>query len=300
MSKSLLFEPLTIGHVTLSHRVIMSSLTRLRADVNHNPTRLMMEYYLQRASTPGTLIIAESCAISPVHGGMGYSSAIFSEEQVAGWKEIVDAVHAKGCYMYCQICAFGRAASPDAAKAEGFTIKGPSAIAAEGYGTPEEMTAEDIQHTIDAFAQAARNARRAGFDGVEICAANGYLLDEFIQDVSNQRTDASGGTIENRNRLTVEGAQAVADAIGKERVGVKISPWSTFQSMRMADPIPQFINLVTKLNNIGISFLNTIESRVSGIDYTDGTEKVDWAQDSRLSSTSVNIRFRTKQSLNHL
>ncbi|KAJ3496024.1 hypothetical protein NLG97_g2970 [Lecanicillium saksenae] len=279
MSKSLLFEPLTFGHVTLSHRIIMSSLTRLRADVNHVATPLMKEYYLQRASTPGTLIIAESCAISHIHGGMGYSSAIFSEEQIAGWRDIVDAVHAKGCYMYCQISAFGRAASPDAAKAEGFTIKGPSAIAAEGYSTPEEMTAEDIKYTIDAFAQAAKNARLAGFDGVEIYAANGFLLDEFIQDVSNQRTDAYGGSIENRNRLAVQVTQAVADTIGKERVGIKISPWSTYQSMRMADPVPQFKDLITKVNKIGISFLNTIESRVSGVDNTNGTEKVDWAQD---------------------
>ena len=279
MSNSLLFKPLKIGHVTLSHRVIMSSLTRLRADANHVATPLMKEYYLQRASTPGTLIMAESCAVSAAHGGMVHSSAIETEEQIAAWKDIVDAVHAKGCFMYCQLSAFGRAASPDVAKEENFTVKGPSAIAAEGYSAPEEMTTEDIQNTIKAFAQAAKNASRAGFDGVEIYIANGYLLDEFVQDVSNQRTDSYGGSIENRNRLPVEVVQAVADAVGPERVGIKISPWSTFQSMRMENPIPQFKDLVTKVNSIGISFLNMIESRVSGIDYTDGTEKIDWAQD---------------------
>ncbi len=278
-SNALLFKPLKFGHVELKHRVIMSSLTRLRADKNHAATDLMKEYYLQRASAPGTLIIAESNAVSVEHGGMAYSSAIFSDEQVKAWSSIVDAVHKKGSYMYCQISAFGRAALPAAAEEEGFVIKGPSAIAAEGGPVPQEMTKEDIRRTVDAFVHAARNAMRAGFDGVEIYAANGYLLDEFIQDVSNQRTDEYGGSIENRNRLVVEVAQAVADAVGPERVGVKLSPWSTFQSMRMENPIPQFTDLVRKLNDIGLGFLNFIESRVSGIDYTDGTEKVDWAWD---------------------
>lgn len=162
------------------------------------------------------------------------------------------------------------------AEAEGFTVKGPSTIAAEGCPAPEAMTLQDMEDTKAAFVAAAQNAMRAGFDGVEIYAANGYLLDTFIQDVSNQRTDAYGGSIENRSRLPVEVTQAVAAAIGAEKVGVKLSPWSTFQSMRMEQPIPQFTDLVKKLNDINIGFLNIIESRVSGIDYTDGTEKVDW------------------------
>ncbi|CEJ94900.1 hypothetical protein VHEMI10407 [[Torrubiella] hemipterigena] len=275
-TSSKLFRPLKFAHVDLKHRIIMSSLTRLRADANHVATPLMKEYYLQRASIPGTLIIAESCAVSPEHGGMVHSSAIFSDEQVAAWKDIVDAVHDKGCFMYAQISAFGRAADPTTAEAEGFKVKGPSAIAADGGIVPLEMTQEDIHNTVTTFTRAAQNAIRAGFDGVEIYAANGYLLDTFIQDVSNQRSDAYGGSIENRNRLVVQVTQAVADAVGPERVGVKLSPWSTFQSMRMKDPIPQFKDLVTKLNGIQIGFLNLIESRVSGIDYTDGTEKVDW------------------------
>lgn len=275
-STSNLFKPFKFGHVELKHRIIMSSLTRLRADANHAATPMMKEYYLQRASVPGTLIIAESSAVSPEHGGMPHSSAIFSEDQVAAWKDIVDAVHTKGCFMYAQISAFGRAADPATAAAEGFKVKGPSAIASEGGLVPEAMTLQDIKQTVTAFTTAAQNAIRAGFDGVEIYAANGYLLDTFIQDVSNQRTDEYGGSIENRNRLVVEVAQAVADAVGAERVGVKLSPWSTFQSMRIEEPIPQFTALVKQLNQLQIGFLNLIESRVAGIDYTDGTEKVDW------------------------
>ncbi|PTB63272.1 hypothetical protein BBK36DRAFT_1126757 [Trichoderma citrinoviride] len=163
------------------------------------------------------------------------------------WRPIVDAVHKKGGFMYLQLMAFGRAAQPLAAEEDGFTIKGPSAIPFEGGATPEEMTAEDIKSTIEDY------------------------------DVSNKRTDEYGGSIENRNRLVVEIAQAASAAIGAERVGIKLSPWSEFQGMRMENPIPQFTDLIKRINSLGLGYLNLIESRVSGVDYTDGTEKLDWA-----------------------
>ncbi|KAL6691359.1 hypothetical protein J3F84DRAFT_386937 [Trichoderma pleuroticola] len=283
---SLLFTPLKLGKVELSHRVVLSALTRLRADKNHVATDLMKEYYLQRTSIPGGLIIAESASIAKHHGGMSYTSAIWGEEHIQGWKPIVDAVHNKGSFMYLQLMAFGRAAQRSAAEEDGFKIKAPSAILFEGSETPEEMTVEDIKSTVQDYVQAAKNAMRAGFDGVELYAANGYLLDQFIQDVSNQRTDEYGGSIENRNRLIIEVAQAVADTIGAERVGIKLSPWSDFQGMRMENPIPQFTDLIRRLNNIGIGYLNLIESRVSGIDYTDGTEELGHGQ----SGTGPSLR----------
>ncbi|RFU81394.1 aldolase-type tim barrel [Trichoderma arundinaceum] len=274
---SLLFKPLKLGNVELSHRVVLSALTRLRADKNHVATDLMKEYYLQRASIPGGLIIAESAAVAKHHGGMSYTSAIWGEEHVQGWKPIADAIHTRGGFIYLQLMAFGRAAQLKAAEEDGFTIKGPSAIPFEGGSVPKEMTKEDIKNTIRDFIHAAKNAMRAGFDGVEIYAANGYLLDQFIQDVSNQRTDEYGGSIENRNRLVVEIVQAVSDTIGAQRVGIKLSPWSDFQGMRMEHPIPQFTDLILQIKAVGIGYLNFIESRVSGIDYTDGTESLDWA-----------------------
>ncbi|KAH0493349.1 hypothetical protein TgHK011_000023 [Trichoderma gracile] len=274
---SLLFTPLKLGKIELSHRVALSALTRLRADKDHVATDLMKEYYLQRTSLPGGLLIAESASVAKHHGGMPHTSAVWGEEHVQGWKLIVDAVHQRGCFMYLQLMAFGRAAQPLAAEEDGFIIKGPSAIPFEGGAMPEEMTAEDIKNTIEDYVQAAKNAMRAGFDGIELYAANGYLLDQFIQDVSNKRADEYGGSIENRNRLVVEIVQAVSDAIGADRVGIKLSPWSDFQGMRMEEPIPQFTDLIKRINNIGIGYLNLIESRVSGVDYTDGTEKLDWA-----------------------
>ncbi|KAK1240361.1 hypothetical protein MKX07_004389 [Trichoderma sp. CBMAI-0711] len=253
---SLLFTPLKLGKIELSHRVVLSALTRLRADKNHVATDLMKEYYLQRTSLPGGLIIAESTSVAKHHGGMSYTSAIWGEEH---------------------LMAFGRAAQPLAAEEDGFMIKGHSAIPFEGGATPEEMMAEDIKSTIEDYVRAAKNAMRAGFDGIELYAANGYLLDQFIQDVSNKRTDEYGGSIEDRNRLVVEIAQAVSDAVGAERVGIKLSPWSDFQGMRMENPVPQFTDLIKRVNDIGIGYLNLIESRVSGVDYTDGTETLDWA-----------------------
>lgn len=167
--------------------------------------------------------------------------------------------------MFCQIFAMGRAAEVELSRQEGVDIVAPSAIPIDdGAAVPQEMTLEQIKETIQDFVSAAKNAVRAGFDGVEIHGANGFLLDQFIQDVSNKRDDAYGGNIENRSRLLDEVINAVVDAIGAERVGLRLSPWSTFQGMRMEDPIPQFSDIINKASRSGIAYLHLVESRISG------------------------------------
>ncbi|ETS77334.1 hypothetical protein PFICI_11208 [Pestalotiopsis fici W106-1] len=280
MSASRLFEPLKLGNVTLQHRIAMAPLTRFRADENHVPLPFVKEYYAQRASTPGTLIISEATLVSKKAGGYGLVPGIWTKEQIAGWKEVTDAVHAKGSFMYLQLWALGRVADPNNAAKEGIEIKAPSAIPqAEGATVPQELTQDEIKSFVADYAQAARNAVAAGFDGVEIHGANGYLIDQFNQDTANQRTDAYGGSVENRSRFAVEVASAVVDAVGADKVGIRLSPYSTFQGMRMADPIPQFTDLARKLKALGLAYLHLVEARISGNATIETTEKVDFLID---------------------
>lgn len=272
MIESKLFEPVRIGHVNLQHRVAMAPLTRLRADENHIQLPIAQEYYSQRASVPGTLILAEATLISQAHGGVPYASALWNEAHIAGWKSITDTVHKRGCSIVCQLIAPGRAASLSQLQKEGgHALLSSSAVPMPGEGytpsataapTPRAMTSPDIQQCISDFAQAALNAIAAGFDGVEIHGANGYLVDQFLQDTCNQRADDWGGSIEKRSRFGIEVAKAVAKAIGPERVGFRISPWSPFQGMLMADPVPTFSYLTRELKGLGLGYLHVIESRV--------------------------------------
>jgi NADPH2 dehydrogenase len=282
MSQSNLFKPLKIGNMHLQHRIGMAPLTRLRATDDRTPTSLMKEYYTQRAAVPGTLLISEGTLISAASAG-GFSNApgIWRDDQVEAWRSITDEVHAKGCFMFCQLFAMGRAAEVELARQEGIDIVAPSAIPIDdGAAVPQAMTLEQIKDTIREFVDAAKNAVRAGFDGVEIHGANGYLLDQFIQDVSNKRDDAYGGNIENRSRLLNEVINSVVDAIGAERVGLRLSPWSTFQSMRMEDPIPQFSDIINNASRSGIAYLHLVESRVSG------------AQESAESADSLDFAYK--------
>ncbi|ETS82814.1 hypothetical protein PFICI_04690 [Pestalotiopsis fici W106-1] len=264
MATSKLFEPLRIGNMDLKHRIVMAPLTRYRANKQHVPLPLMKEYYGQRASTPGTLLITEATFISQQAAGDANVPGIWTKDQIAGWKQVTDAVHAKGSYIYVQLWALGRVAKPDVAKAEGFTIKAPSSIPTDGLPAPAELTAEDIESFIADYAQAARNAIEAGFDGVELHGANGYLVDQFIQDVSNQRTDEYGGSIENRSRFPLRVLEALVAAVGSDRVGLRLSPWSDFQGMRMADPVPQFTHLVSEVRKLKLAYLHIVEARISG------------------------------------
>ncbi|KAL5048104.1 hypothetical protein BDW71DRAFT_206045 [Aspergillus fruticulosus] len=281
-SQSPLFQPLRIGNVTLNHRVVMAPLTRLRADAKHVQLPMATTYYEQRASVPGTLLISEATIISPQHGGYPHAPGIWNEEQVAAWKKITDTVHAKGSYIFCQFVAVGRVADPATLKADGgYEVVAPSAIPldAENGAIPKELTEEDIRALIQDFATAAKNAIKAGFDGVEIHGANGYLVDQFLQDVTNKRTDAWGGSIPNRARFGLEVARALVDAVGADRVGFRLSPWNTWQGMKMADPVPQFRYLAEKLKELNLAYLHVIESRVINNVDCEKTEGVEFLLD---------------------
>jgi len=261
-----LFEPLQLGTVTLSHRIAMAPLTRFRALDSHVPQLpLVAEYYTQRASIPGTLLITEGTFIAQHAGGLPNIPGIWNEDQIKAWKVVTDAVHAKGSFIFCQLWALGRAANPKVAEAEGFKVKSSSAVPIEEGGVvPEEMTVEEIKEMVKAYANAARNAIKAGFDGVEIHGANGYLVDQFIQDKCNQRTDEYGGSVENRSKFAVEVVKAVAGAVGPEKTAIRLSPWSRFQGMKMDDPRPQFLDVIRKISGLGLAYLHLVRSGVGG------------------------------------
>ncbi|KAI5461940.1 hypothetical protein BGZ63DRAFT_413433 [Mariannaea sp. PMI_226] len=261
------------------HRIGMPSLTRLRATDDRVPTPLMKDYYGQRATVPGTLIITEGTLVSPsAAGGFANSPGIWSQEQIAAWKTITDEVHARGSFIFCQLFAMGRAADAEVAKREGIDIVAPSAIPIHcGFPIPRPMTAQEIEQIVRDFAKASENAISAGFDGVECHAANGYLLDQFMQDTSNRRDDEYGGTVENRSRLTNDVMEAMVAAVGPERVGLRLSPWSTFQGMRMQDPIPQFTHIILRARQISLTYIHLVESRISGSEDSDGADQLDFA-----------------------
>ncbi|KAJ6786022.1 hypothetical protein PWT90_03002 [Aphanocladium album] len=259
-----LFHPIVIGQASLHHRVVMAPLTRLRADESHVPQAMAKTYYEQRASEKGTLIISEATLVSAATGGSSNSPGLFTSEQIQGWKNVTDAVHAKGSYIFAQLMAMGRAA--DAATLQrqgGFEVFAPSAIPInEADPLPKVLSEQQILDIIDEYKIAAKNAIEAGFDGVEVHGANGYLVDQFLHDGSNTRTDRWGGSIENRARFAVEVAKALVETVGADRVGFRISPWNEWQSMQMADPIPQFSYLVSQLKQLDLAYLHVVESRV--------------------------------------
>lgn len=278
--QSRLFKPLKIGDMDIQHRIGMAPLTRCRASHDRVPTPLMKEYYAQRCAVPGTLLISEGTFVSANCGGFPSAPGIWREDQVAAWKTITDEVHSRGCFMFCQLFAMGRAADVEVACTEGAQILAPSAIPIEeGAAVPHAMTIDEIQQTVLDFIQASKNAIRAGFDGVEIHGANGYLLDQFLQDVSNQRHDDYGGSVENRSRLLDEIIRAVVGAIGPNCVGLRLSPWSTFQGMRMDDPIPQFTDVIKKASQSNIAYLHLVEARTSGATDFDADDRLDFAYD---------------------
>ncbi|MCJ1387252.1 Chanoclavine-I aldehyde reductase fgaOx3 [Xylographa bjoerkii] len=275
-----LSDPLRIGNCQLKHRLVMAPLTRYRANDAHVPLPIVTEYYAQRASVPGTLLITEATFISPRGSGYDNIPGIYSAAQVAQWKEITAAVHAKHSYIYLQLWALGRAAKPDLLAAEGYDYVSSSATPMSSDAPePRALTEPEIHAFIADYASAAKNAIEAGFDGVEIHAANGYLIDQFTQDTCNRRRDAWGGSVEKRARFGIAVAQAVVDAVGAERTGIRLSPFSAFQGMRMADPVPQFTYLVRELKKLRLSYLHVVESRISGNADVETTEKIDFLVD---------------------
>ncbi|KAH9851129.1 NADH:flavin oxidoreductase/NADH oxidase [Lenzites betulinus] len=249
MSTPALFQPIQVGDIKLGHRVVFAPLTRFRADAAHVHTDLGVEYYKQRASVPGTLLITEATYITAQAGGMPHVPGIWNDAQVAAWKKITDAVHAKGSFIYLQLWALGRAARPAVLHQENasydYVAPSPIGLSSSPEDVPRALTKEEIKEYVQWYAEAARRAvNEAGFDGVEIHGANGYLIDQFLQDVSNTRTDEYGGSIENRARFALEVTEAVAAAVGQSKTSIRLSPWSKYQDQGMQDPVPTWTYLV--------------------------------------------------------
>ncbi|KAL1791906.1 hypothetical protein ACET3X_009657 [Alternaria dauci] len=276
---SRLFQPLTVGDVKLDHRVAMAPLTRYRMDDDFKATPMSKEYYEQRACVPGTLIVSEATIISRNAIGCRNAPGIWLQDQIDAWKDITTAVHAKGCAIYCQLWHQGRAAKPDTLDEECIKMVSASAVPMSPQDrTPEAMTEEEIWATITDYASAAKNAIAAGFDGVEIHGANGYLPDQFLQTTCNQRTDSWGGTIEQRARFHLEVTKAVIAAVGAKRTAMRLSPYSDFNGMLMDEPEPTFKYLTEELKVLGLAYLHLIEARITGNDDSEcgGQKTVRW------------------------
>ncbi|KAI5475271.1 NADPH2 dehydrogenase [Pseudohyphozyma bogoriensis] len=278
--QSALFTPLQLGDIHVEHRIAMAPLTRIKADDDHVHTDLARQYYEQRAQFPGTLIITEATYIAPEAGGEANVPGIYNDKQIAAWKRIVDAVHSKGSSIVLQLWARGRTAIPEvlANEPEGpFDVVSASDVPFEGGATPRPLTEAEIQKFVGFYAQAAKNfVEKAGGDGVEIHSANGYLIDQFLQTTSNRRTDGYGGSVENRARFGLEVLKAVTDAVGEKKVGIRISPFSAWQGMKMApaDIEETFGYYVSEIKKRfpHLAYLHAVEGRVHGI--ADATEEV--------------------------
>ncbi|KAK3650909.1 hypothetical protein LTR56_005960 [Elasticomyces elasticus] len=275
---SRLFKPLKLGQHELSNRLAMAPLTRFRADDDHVQLDFVKEYYTQRACVPGTLLITEATFITPQAGGFPNVPGIYNDAQIQAWKKIVDSVHEAGGIIYMQLWALGRAAGEDQKKKEGTgdVVSSSDIPMADNSPAPRPLTEDEIQQYIKDYATAAKNAvEGAGFDGVEIHGANGYLIDQFTQDVCNKRTDSWGGSIENRCKFGIEVSKAVVDAVGADKTGIRLSPWSVFQGMREEDPIPTFSHLTKELKKLKLAYIHLVESRISGNADVESTEKID-------------------------
>jgi 2,4-dienoyl-CoA reductase-like NADH-dependent reductase (Old Yellow Enzyme family) len=256
-----LFDPIQVGDLQLPNRIFMAPLTRLRGTADHVPTPIMAEYYAQRASAG--LIISEGIPADPM--GVGYANVpgIWSREQVEAWKPIVKAVHAQGGHIFAQIWHVGRISDPELLA--GRQPIAPSAIAATGhvsllrpqrdYPVPRALTIEEIHQTIEAFRRAAQNAQIAGFDGVELHGANGYLIDQFLQDGSNHRTDEYGGPIENRARFLLEAADAAISVFGAGRVGMHLAPRGDSHGISDSNPTATFTYVARELGKRNLAFI---------------------------------------------
>ncbi|KAH7904806.1 hypothetical protein BJ138DRAFT_1165918 [Hygrophoropsis aurantiaca] len=268
MSNPTLFQPIKVGDLALQHRVVLAPLTRFRAYDSHVPGPQAATYYAQRASTPGTLLITEATFISHDAGGYANVPGIYTDDQIKGWKEITAAVHAKGSFIYLQLWALGRAADESvlANQVPPSPYISSSPITLSGHNNPaRELTTAEIRAYVQTYATAASNAvHKAGFDGVEIHGANGYLIDQFLQDVSNLRTDEYGGSVENRAKFALEVVDAVVDAVGAAKTGIRLSPWGLFQDMGMKDPVPTYSYLVSNLTKHALAYIHVTEPRVNG------------------------------------
>lgn len=279
-----LFSQTRVGSLALKHRVVLAPLTRMRTEPGNVPGDLMVEYYGQRASEGG-LLITDATAVTPL--GIAYVDApgMWTQEQVAGWKRVVSAVHAKGSPIFVQLWHAGRQAH--AANTGGLTPVAPSALRSlehaairDGQGqiveaelpVPRELASDEVAAIVEQFRQSAVLAKEAGFDGVELHAANGYLFEQFLLDGSNHRTDAYGGSLENRAKFLFDTLDAVVGVWGPGRVAVRLSPSGTYGTMSDSDPHATFGYVAARLNGYALAYVHVIEPRIRGIDEREADE----------------------------
>jgi len=262
-----LFTPLQLGPYRLPHRVIMAPMTRCRAGKGGVPQPIMADYYVQRAGA--ALLISEATQVSPQGTGYPGTPGMYTAEQVAGWRVVTDAVHRAGGLIFAQLWHVGRISHP-VYQPGGALPVAPSAIAPRGkvqtpqglepYPTPQALETDEIPVIVAQFGKAAENALAAGFDGVELHGANGYLPDQFLRDETNRRTDRYGGSIENRARFHLEVTRALCDVWGAARVGVRLSPSGTFNDMQDSNPRATFGYIITELGQLGLAYLHIMEA----------------------------------------
>jgi N-ethylmaleimide reductase len=268
-----LFSPATLGNLTLQNHIVMAPMTRSRATANHIPTPIIAEYYGQRASAG--LIITEGTSPSPNGDGYTRTPGLYNAEQVAAWKPVTAAVHAKGGKIFAQLMHTGRTAHT-ANLTNGGEVMAPSAIQQSGqmytdtegmqpHTMPRAMTTDEVKTAIQEFVTASQNAIEAGFDGIELHGANGYLIEQFLSPLTNQRTDEYGGSVENRVRFVLKTAEAVGKAIGFERLGIRLSPYGAAGDMvPYADIDETYTYLSTQLSILGILYLHVVDHSAMG------------------------------------
>jgi len=266
MRKTDLFSLLRLGPSLLKNRVVMAPLTRNRADKDLVPQTMSVEYYTQRASAG--LIITEASPISPQGIGYPFTPGIYTQAQVDGWKRVVEAVHAKGGLIFIQLWHVGRISHPSHHENDALPIA-PSAICPQGeavtytgmqpFVTPRALETDELPGIVEDYRVAAEHAKQAGFDGIEVHAANGYLLDEFLRDGTNQRTDAYGGSVKNRSRLLMDVINAVTTVWHANQVGVRISPENSFNDIRDSDPQTTFNEVAKQLGTFDLAYLHCLE-----------------------------------------
>ena len=269
MQSNILFTPTKVGRVQLANRIVMAPMTRGRANADGTPNGLLAEYYQQRASAG--LIITEATAISRTGYGWAGSPGIYNRSHVEAWREVTNAVHREGGRIFLQLWHMGRVSHPDFLG--GALPVAPSPIAAQGeaftptgkkpYVTPRPLDTDEIPFVIQEYAHATRLAREAWFDGVEIHAANGYLIDQFLRDGSNRRTDRYGGSVENRVRFLSEVTEAVTRTWSSDHVGVRLSPANPYNDMSDSDPLKTFTYATHELNKFNLAYLHVLEGRAN-------------------------------------
>ncbi len=267
-----LFSPIQLGNYLLPNRIVMAPMTRNRAGTGNTPIAINAEYYAQRASAG--LIVSESSQIAPQAVGYPATPGIHSPEQIAGWRLVTNAVHEQGGRIFLQLWHCGRISHP-LMQPEGVLPVAPSAIGPTGqastyqgpqpFVTPRALETDEILEVVDQFRQAAKNAMAAGFDGIELHGAYGYLIDQFLQDGTNQRTDQYGGAIANRVRFLLEVTEAVCQVWGANRVGIRLSPSNTFNDMHDTDPLATFSYAIDALNIFDLAYLHLMAATPADI-----------------------------------